>query len=374
MASRAGSKALIREINEALVLSAVRRRGGAARSEIVQDTGLSAATVTGITAHLVEDGLLDEQRTAPGARGRPARLLQLSRDAVFAAGVQIMPGSLRVVIADLHGGVRAERYEQLDVVDPEAVAEAAVDAVRRAWTVPIGARIHGIGVAVSGVVDFDAGVVRHSGALKWSDVRLAAQIQRRAPGVVTVDSLVNCYATSRLADDPSLTEQDVLILSVGTSIGASFVASGDVQRGHQGSAGGFAHTRVVERVDGRPCHCGDSDCLEAWSSGWGMGRERARRAGEGATVAAVRAEAGQQLGAAAANAAKILGPQRVICTFFPELYDDETVENTRDTFGERFRHAITPPPKFESAVADGSDIARGAAYTALSGLFAPHRN
>ena len=60
MKLRTGSKDLIREINEALVLDVVRRHESVSRSLIAADTGLSHGTVTGITAKLLQAGILAE--------------------------------------------------------------------------------------------------------------------------------------------------------------------------------------------------------------------------------------------------------------------------------------------------------------------------
>ena len=67
MKPRAGSKALIREINEALVLDVVRTQSPVSRATITGQTGLSAASVTGITGMLIQSGLLVETETPIGA-------------------------------------------------------------------------------------------------------------------------------------------------------------------------------------------------------------------------------------------------------------------------------------------------------------------
>ena len=106
--ARVGSKALIREINEALVLDVVRRSGTTSRAEITSVTGLSPATVTGISSQLVRDGLLVESDVLRGTGGRPARLIELGRDAIVAAGVRLSPDAVEVargLIGDQPGRV-----------------------------------------------------------------------------------------------------------------------------------------------------------------------------------------------------------------------------------------------------------------------------
>ncbi|NOZ50362.1 MAG: MarR family transcriptional regulator [Chloroflexi bacterium] len=55
----------MRAINRAAVLNTIRANDGISRTEVARVTGLSPATVTAITAELIEDGLIFEKE--PGA-------------------------------------------------------------------------------------------------------------------------------------------------------------------------------------------------------------------------------------------------------------------------------------------------------------------
>lgn len=372
MKPRAGSKALIREINEALVLDIVRTQSPVSRAGITVQTGLSAASVTGITGKLIQSGLLVETEIAPSTGGRPARLLELGRHGVFAAGVRLSATEAHAVVVDLRGDVVSTHNEPLTSSGPAEAAEAAALAVRTAAG-GMAPRLIGIGAALSGVVDQASGQVRHSGAMDWADVAFQGLLEDAADQPVIIDSYVNAYARGLLFDD-AFKGREMLVFSVGTSLGAAVVVEGRIQRGFNGSAGGFAHSRAITGPGpARACHCGAEDCFETRSSLWGMQRELVRsgqdREMDPDVDAALIADAAAHLGIGMANAAKVLGPEQVVVGFAPEAALGTFSGQTRRAFLSQYEHANTPPPLFDTAVAHPDALARGAACSVLATLF-----
>src|SRR5665811_1741608 len=105
MANRADSD-LIRRQNRHLVLEALRFAGRAPRVELGRLTGLSLATITSITAQLLNEGLLLEDNTvAPIStrRGRPRVDLSLNPSATHIIVLKISIGKFEMVLADYAG-------------------------------------------------------------------------------------------------------------------------------------------------------------------------------------------------------------------------------------------------------------------------------
>jgi predicted NBD/HSP70 family sugar kinase len=373
MKLRTGSKALIREINESLVLDVVRARGAVARGVIAAETGLSPATVTGITGRLLRSGLLAETEVVRGTGGRPARLLALGREATFAAGVRLTAGAAYIVLVDLAGDIVADHREPLASTSLQDAAVAITRSVEAVAQQHSTGELIGVGVAVSGIVNQATGIVRHSGALGWEDVALRDELSRALEATVVLDSHVNALASAGLLYDGRLEGQNLIVFSVGQSLGASVVVHGGIHRGFDGAAGGFAHWRA----DGseRPCHCGAQGCLETWSSRWGIERELARRDiaggldGPRETIEPVLQDAGEHLGIAIANASKMFGPERVVVAFAPELDIPFFAREVVAAFEAEFRHGNTRAPELDVVVGAESEVAKGAAYEVLSRLF-----
>ena len=373
MKLRAGSKALIREINEALVLDVVRARGPVARAFIAVQTGLSPATVTGITGRLLQSGVLVETDVVRGTGGRPARLLELGREAVFAIGVRLTAQEAYVALIDLAGEIVTDHRERLATTRLADAVAAVVRSVEAVTQRQQSGEVVGIGIAVSGVVDQAGGRVRHSGTLGWENVALRAELARALDAPVVLDSHVNAFASAGLLYDGRLEGRDLIVFSVGQSLGASLVVQGRIHRGFDASAGGFAHWRAVGGAD-RPCHCGADGCLETWGSGWGIERELTRRGVAGldadaAEVEPVLDDAARELGVAMANASKMFGPEGVVVAFAPELDIPHLARGVSAAFAAEFVHGNTAAPHLDVVVGAEAEVAKGAAYEVLSPLF-----
>lgn len=375
MQPRAGSKALIREINEAFILDIVRSSGPVTRATIAARTGLSSATITGITGHLLQASLVVETDMVTGTGGRPARLLELGHDVVVAAGVRVSSTQALAVLVDLRGKIVAEHTEPLLSTAPRDVATAAATAVAAAQLKAPGAKILGAGVAISGVVDQGGGKVKHSGSMNWKEVPLRSLLSEALEIPVEIDSYVNSFTSGLLLFEKSLEGRNLLAFSVGTSLGSSVVVEGRIHRGRNGAAGGFAHSHAASASGPeRPCHCGALDCLETRSSLWGIHRELERRgitedSVDTAHYADVIADAGYHLGMAMANASKMFAPEQIVLAVAPEADFPEISAGARRVFAAQYEHENVPAPVFESTTIMPSTLARGAACIILSSLF-----
>ena len=100
---RTGSKHLIREINQAIVLNTIRTHGALSRTEIAQLSHLGLPTISAITAELIEAGLLYERATGASTGGRPRVALALNAQAGYAVGVKLTEEVAILVLSTSRG-------------------------------------------------------------------------------------------------------------------------------------------------------------------------------------------------------------------------------------------------------------------------------
>jgi glucokinase len=101
--------------------------------------------------------------------------------------------------------------------------------------------------------------------------------------VVVVENDANASAWAEARFGAARGYRDVMLVTVGTGIGAAIIVNGELYRGRWGMAGEPGHVRVVP--DGRLCGCGNRGCWEQYSSGNALvaeAREFARRTPKGA--------------------------------------------------------------------------------------------
>ena len=165
------------------------------------------------------------------------------------------------------------------------MAEAAVDLAAEAG---LGDDVRA-GFGVAGLVDH-RGVLRHGPnqpGVRELDVqgRLVEALGER----VVVDNDGNCAVRAERASGVAQGCDDVVLVTLGTGIGAGLVVGGRVVRGANGMAGEPGHTMVDP--SGPPCPCGRRGCWERYASGAGLAR-MARDAAEAGRLDVVLEQVG----------------------------------------------------------------------------------
>ena len=106
----------MRDHNERLVLSLVRRHGALAKSDIARMTGLSAQTVSVIMRGLEQDGLLERGEPVRGRVGQPSVPMSLAAEGAFFFGLKVGRRSADLVLTDFRGRMRAARLRPVDAL------------------------------------------------------------------------------------------------------------------------------------------------------------------------------------------------------------------------------------------------------------------
>jgi glucokinase len=135
-----------------------------------------------------------------------------------------------------------------------------------------------VGIGAAGFVDETRSVVMFAPNLAWRDEPVKHRVEERLGCPVMVDNDANAAAWAEARFGAAQDHDHVLLIAVGTGIGAGLVLDGRLYRGRWGAAGEPGHYRVVP--DGRLCGCGNRGCWEQYVSGNALvaeAREFARR-------------------------------------------------------------------------------------------------
>jgi glucokinase-like ROK family protein len=128
--------------------------------------------------------------------------------------------------------------------------------------------IKGIGMAHSGVIDSQRGIVlcfpRPGQMTEWRNIPLRDMLEREFGVPSTMDDSARMMALAERHFGIGRETDDFLFIEVGMGIGASLFIEGKLYRGPGGGAGELGHMTVDE--NGPLCSCGNSGCLEAMAS------------------------------------------------------------------------------------------------------------
>lgn len=267
-----------------LVLDEIRLGRSRSRTDLITRTGLGRAIVAGRVAELVERGLVAEGDLGPSTGGRPPRQLTFRGEAGHLLVADLGATSTDVAITTLDGRILSH-YDEPAVIEsgPEIglgrVDELFDQLVTTTRDVP--GRLWGIGIAVPGPVEFATGRPISPPIMPgWDGYPIRERFTDRFGSPVWVDNDVNVLALGEWRSGVAAGHDDVVVVKIGTGIGAGIIADGRLHRGAQGSAGDVGHIQVVEDPS-IVCRCGNVGCLEALAGGGALGQAGERAALDG---------------------------------------------------------------------------------------------
>ncbi len=321
---RTGSKQLIREINQAIVLNAIRTHGALSRTDIARKVRLSLSSVSGITAEMLETGLLYERSTGHSTGGRRPILLAINPQAGYVAGIKLTESTAVTVLTDLDASIVARHDIAILDQSAGAIVEALAAAVQELRRGDLGGPILGVGVGMAGIMDRSRAVVRYATYFGWDMVPFGEMLGSRLDLPVVLDNDVNALTAAEQWFGAGRHVSNFLVISLGRGVGLGMVLDGRLYRGAGGGAGEFGHVNVAP--DGPLCACGKRGCLEALVSDPAIVQRAAAALGRPLTIheaivgaqsgdpvlQSIFAASGRALGVAVANLVNVLNPELII--------------------------------------------------------------
>lgn len=329
------------------ILDCIRAARQISRLDIANRLHISPATVTSVSADLLASGLIVEVEgdlNKPSAkRGRPRVMLKLNGDAFMVAGLKVARCRISVILMDFegteHGSYEAPLTEpRLTPDDFVSTVKSAVEQTCQAAAIPVSA-LSGIAIGLPGQVDAGTGHVHWSSALTERNIDLGAGLERRLPCSCFLENDANLVAKAEQLFGEARSLSDFLVVTIEHGVGLGIVLDGAVYRGTRGCGAEFGHMKV--QLDGAPCQCGQSGCLEAYVGDYALLREatapieditellQAAEAGQ-ALARPVLDHAGQVFAVGIANLINLFDPERIILAgaqfAFDHLRSDAVME------------------------------------------------
>ncbi|MEV8318561.1 ROK family transcriptional regulator [Streptomyces sp. NPDC059900] len=248
-----GDPSLLRRINSAVVLHALRGADFATLTEVTRVTGLSRPTVEGVVEGLIEAGLVVETAAEEGAarrQGRPARRFRFRAEAGHLLGLEIGPHRVAAVLSDLDGrvlGTAARDVDETASADEriERLRTAVADLLRRGGIAR--SSLRAVGVGSPGIVEAD-GTVRLGTALpEWTGLPLGERLRRSFKCPVLVENDANTAAVAEHWKGAATESDDVVFVLAGLSPGAGALIGGRLHRGYGGAAGEIGALHLLGR-------------------------------------------------------------------------------------------------------------------------------
>jgi glucokinase len=185
----------------------------------------------------------------------------------LAIGIDIGGTKVAAGVVDESGHLLAQARRRTPSRDPEHLVDVVSEIVRQLLSEH---EVTAIGVGAAGFVDANRATVLFAPNLAWRDAPLRDEISSRVDLPVVVENDANAAAWGEYRFGAGEEQPDVVVLTIGTGIGAGLILDGKLYRGRFGIAGEPGHVRVVP--GGRQCGCGNFGCWEQYCSGTALVR------------------------------------------------------------------------------------------------------
>jgi predicted NBD/HSP70 family sugar kinase len=253
--SRGTNQSGMRESNERLVLTLLRRSAGLASAEIARRTGLSAQTVSRLIRALEQDHLIVRGTPQRGRVGQPSIPLALNPEGAFFFGLKVGRRSVDLVLTDFLGRIvdrEREIYPFPDIDHVLSFTQASHRAIRDRLDPALRDRVAGIGIAMPfHLWDWAAQIGVDPGQMaNWATRDLRAELARHIalPIFLQNDATAACSAELVFGTVPR--PPNYLSFFVAFFIGGGLVLEGSLYTGATGNAAGLGPLVVPDR-DGR---------------------------------------------------------------------------------------------------------------------------
>lgn len=259
----------LRQRNRSLLLKRIIIDEETTRAELVEATGLSAASVANIVVELIDEGLVEERGSRSSQGGRPIAVVAPRADRAITIGIDVGERGIAAEIFNL-SMTRIDREFRGGQVE-ESPARIAAD-IRDALSALRARNEHrwdtliGVGLGLPGIVEnnADGSQTLYAQSLGWDAVNVAELCTiERTP--VLAENGAKLQARAELWFGHAKNAEHAVIAMLGRGVGLGVISGGELVTGSSSAAGEWGHTTL--QLNGAPCRCGNRGCVEAYIGG-----------------------------------------------------------------------------------------------------------
>jgi glucokinase len=267
------------EINEFLVLDAVREHGDITRSELGAKLQLSPASVSRIVRRLVDSGMVLELPGVTEGPGRNRSIIRFNPRAGALIAVDLGGTKCHSALADLAGEVLADDFRPTrQQGDPAATLLAAVAELRK-LAHEQDLTVRAVVIGIPAVIDPETGLVVSGPNVAWEGYDLLGEVRRHIEEPFRVENDVTLAAIGQAWRGEGRSVAGFVTLSIGTGVGGAVFANGELLRGRHNAAGEFGYLMIGrDQLGAKP---GEVSGLESVASGPAIARRAHELLAEG---------------------------------------------------------------------------------------------
>ena len=275
----------LRSQNRSRVLEVLRQQRIVSRTDISAATRLSPATVSTITANLLEEGVV--RQTEPegatiAARGRPQVSLTLNPDFAIVGAVYFKFNRVAVIITDYAGNSIAEHAldiatQNLSADDMKQTLSDCIDLALQpsSYTRQNLCRLT---VGAQGVIDARGTAIIWSPMTSQREIPVQRWLESEFGVPTRVSNDCDLIATALHQRDPDKLGENFGTVLLDHGVGMGLYIQNSIINGTHSSGIEFGHMTYMPNGD--LCRCGSRGCIEAYAGDYAISRRANPQSGE----------------------------------------------------------------------------------------------
>lgn len=261
-----GNVDLVKQLNGAAVYRLIDQQSPISRIQIADMSSLAPASVTKITRHLLERGLIKEIAQQASTGGRRAISLTTVCAPFQSLAVRLGRKKIEIALFDLSGTLLAEHDEPFHYPDQKTLIEGLVQRLHHFLFAQQSILKELIAVAISlpGLINAEKGIVDYMPHISIDKLPLSELIRAEFNVQCFIGNDTRSQALAEHFFGVSKQYADSLLVSVHNGTGAGIIVNGDVFLGFNRNVGEIGHIQIEPL--GKKCQCGNFGCLETVAS------------------------------------------------------------------------------------------------------------
>ena len=270
----------MRWVNRSAILEYIRLHSPTSRTAIAKALGVSMPTVKRIVDDLFKENLLVSAGRTEQGMGRRRHLFAYNKDACSVIGIDLggtkFYGALANIGGEIIHQVSLQHHNTTGEESLDLVAAMIDDLLAHAADDP---PLRGIAVGAPGITCNQEGVIEWAPSLNWRDFPLKKRLEERFRLPTFVDNDVNLAVLGEHWFGSGRDAQNMMLVSIGTGVGAGLIIDGALYRGHSKASGEVGY--LVPDVHALGKAYEGFGALESVVSGTGISERAAQRQNDG---------------------------------------------------------------------------------------------
>lgn len=247
-----GSQHTLNEINMSVVLDRIRRETNASRSSLSKELNLSLPSISRIVNKLIEKNYILEFGYGKSSGGKKPIILRSNSEKSYVIGIGVDIDFIELMLSDLSGNIKGIIYKEfVEEKKPKEMINIIAKYINRIIkeSKVEAEKVEVISLGVPAMQEIQTGLIRVCPTIPdWEGINLSDVLAKEIKKDVLVDNVANVALLGEAWKGIAQGYKDVILIAIGTGIGAGIMLNGRLYKGSNGSAGEIGYMFIDKNM------------------------------------------------------------------------------------------------------------------------------